>query len=186
MFDDWEIIPRRMAFKNFFGDMEREFVQVEDMLSRAFNTAREISTSLPSSMTNASKFPYYYGYQITVGPDGKPRIREFGNMRPSAKGLVEQANVREPLIDTSIDEKNNLLIITAEMPGISKEDIKLNLSEKYITLHAEHGDKKYHSEIPIDLELDETSAKATYTNGILELKIKRKVNKSKGKEIKIE
>ena len=34
------------------------------------------------------------------------------------------------------------------------------------------GDKKYHAEIPVDDELNADTAKATYTNGILELKIK--------------
>ncbi|MGA9152230.1 MAG: hypothetical protein WBZ36_16770, partial [Candidatus Nitrosopolaris sp.] len=28
-----------------------------------------------------------YGYSMTVGPDGKPRIREFGNVKPSRFGI---------------------------------------------------------------------------------------------------
>jgi len=73
------------------------------------------------------------------------------------------------------------------MPGISKEDIKLNASDKQIVIHAEKGDKKYHTEIPLNAEIEDTSAKASYSNGILELKVKLKAPlKSKGKEIKIE
>ncbi|MGC2574190.1 MAG: Hsp20 family protein [Candidatus Nitrosopolaris sp.] len=41
--------------------------------------------------------------------------------------------------------------------------------------------------MPVSVELDESSAKASYTNGILELKIKPKeAPKAKGKAIKIE
>ena len=122
-----------------------------------------------------------------MGPDGKPRVRKFGNIKPSARGLIEQAGVRQPLFDTAIDGKENTLRITAEMPGINKEDIKVNMADQYVTIHAEKGDKKYHTDIPVDVELDDTSAKATYSNGILESRIKLKqAPKAKAKEIKVE
>src|ERR671932_19275 len=95
--------------------------------------------------------------------------------------------VRVPLVDTAIYEKHNTLRVTAEMPGVNKEDIKVNVSGKYVTIHAEKGDKKYHADIPVDVELDDASAKATYTNGILELSIKLKqAPKEKVKEIKVD
>jgi HSP20 family protein len=166
-----------------FEDIDREFAGAEDMLSRMFRTVREIN---PSELVD--NFPYYYGYQITIGPDGKPHVREFGNVRPSTKGLVEQSGVRAPLADTTLDEKQNTLRITAEMPGVSKEDIKVNITDQYVTIHAEKADKKYHTDIPVDLELDDTSAKASYSNGILELKIKLKKQapKAKAREIRVE
>ena len=111
MFDEWDLIPRRYAFRNFFGDIDREFSQAEEMLNRVFNTAQSISPLTADSFREASTFPYYYGYQITVGPDGKPHVREFGNIKPGSKGLVQQSNTREPLVDTSVDEKNNSLTI---------------------------------------------------------------------------
>jgi HSP20 family protein len=148
-----------------------------------FRTVKEGSTAGAAT----SQLPYYYGYQINVGPDGKPHIREFGNVKPAARGLIEQSGVREPLVDTSVDEKNNQLTITAEMPGVSKEDIKVNISDTYITIQAEKGDKKYHTDVPINLALEDVSAKAAYSNGILELKIKLKqAPKPKGKEVKVE
>jgi HSP20 family protein len=172
-----------LGSNSLFEEMDREFAEVEGMLSRMFRTVRDIAPSTGA----LADFPYYYGYQITVGPDGKPRIREFGNVKPAAKGLVEQSGVRQPLVDTVLDEKENTLRITAEMPGINKEDIKLNVTDQYVTIHAEKGDKKYHADIPVGVELDESSAKASYTNGILELKIKPKgTSKVKGKAIKIE
>ncbi|MGA7042707.1 MAG: archaeal heat shock protein Hsp20, partial [Nitrososphaeraceae archaeon] len=162
--------------------MDKEFAEAEEMLNRMFRTVREIN---PSELTNNA--PYYYGYQVTVGPDGKPHVREFGNMRASAKGLVEQTGVRAPMVDTALDEKQNTLKITAEMPGVNKEDIKVDVSDQYVTIHAEKAEKKYHADIPVDVELDDASAKATYSNGILELKIKLKQTpKSKAKAIRVE
>src|SRR6478752_5985079 len=133
-----------------FEEMDKEFEEAEDMLGRVFRTAREIN---PSDLVG--NFPYYYGYQVTVGPDGKPHVREFGNVRPSSKGLVGQVaaqapSVREPLVDAILDEKQNTLVITAEMPGITKEDIKIHLGDGLVTIHAEKGEKKYHKEIPVE------------------------------------
>ncbi len=162
-----------------FEEMDKEFAEAEEMLNRVFRTAHE----RPESVNG----PYFYGYQITVGPDGKPHVREFGNVKPTAKGLVEQSGLREPLVDTTVDEKENRLIITAEMPGVTKQDIKVSITENSVTIHAEKGDKKYHTEIPSNTELDDKSAKATYANGILELKIKMKEPaKPKATEVKVE
>lgn len=167
--------------RGILEDIDREFEEAENMLNRIFRTVREMG---PSTIAN---FPYYYGYQITVGPDGKPKVREFGNVRPTARGLIEQTGIREPLVDTAINEKENALTITAEMPGITKQDIKVNVADGFVSIHAEQGEKKYHTDIPVNAQLDDASAKATYSNGILELKIKLKETpKLKGKEVKVE
>lgn len=165
----------------FFEQIDREFSDAEDMLNRMFKTVTE------SGNADSQTQPYFYGYQITVGPEGKPHIREFGNVRPSQKGLVEQSAIREPLVDSSINEKESILVITAEMPGITKEDVKVTMEEGLVTIHAEKGTKKYHTELPVDNELDADSTKASYINGVLELKIQfKKPIKSKSKEIKVE
>lgn len=168
--------------RSLFEEMDREFAQAEEMLNRLYRTAME---TRPSDL--AGGFPYYYGYQLTVGPDGKPHVREFGNVKPAARGLVEQTGAREPLVDTGIDEKENKLTITAEMPGVTKQDIKVKVSDDYISIHAEKGDKKYHTDIPVSVALDDKSAKATYSNGILELKVNLKEQvKPNETEVKVE
>jgi hypothetical protein len=65
-FSIWGMRPSRIL-ENM---MEREFAEAEDMLNRMFRTVREINTS---DLTNNT--PYFYGYQVTIGPDGKPHVR---------------------------------------------------------------------------------------------------------------
>ena len=167
--------------RGMLENIDSEFKEAEDMLNRIFRTVREME---PSTMAS---FPYYYGYQITVGHDGKPKVREFGNVRPSVRGLIEQTGIREPMVDTAINEKENTLTITAEMPGVTKQNIKVNVADEFVSIHAEQAEKKYHTDIPVNVQLDDASAKATYSNGILELKIKLKETpKLKGKEVKVE
>jgi HSP20 family protein len=187
MFDEWDIIPRKYRFGNFFGDIDMEFSQAEEMLSRILNTARGIDPSTKNLFRDAATFPFYYRSQITVSTEGKPQIRNFENVKPSVRRVIEQPNIREPFVDILVDEKNNSLVITAEMPGISKEDIRVNVSSNLIVLHGEKGNKKYHTEIPVETDLDDSSARAHYTNGILDLKLKLKEHlKSNGRDINIE
>src|SRR5581483_9495524 len=102
MWRDWDLNFGRRLFE----DIDRDFVEAEEMLNRMFRTVRQINPT-----DNLASTPYYYGYQITVGPDGKPHIREFGNVKPTARGLVEQSGTREPLVDTTINDKDNTLTI---------------------------------------------------------------------------
>jgi HSP20 family protein len=170
--------------QSIFEDIDREFAEVEDLLSRMFKTVRDTG---PSTTASAANSPYYYGYQITIGSDGGPKIRKFGNVKSTAKGLVEQSGVRQPFADTVLDEKENTLRITAEMPGVNREDIKISINDGYVSILAERGDKKYDASIPVSVNLEESSAKAAYSNGILDLKIKLKeTSKTKVKEIKVD
>lgn len=61
-----------------------------------------------------------YGYSVTIGPDGKPVIREFGNMKPSIdkEGKIALKEGREPMVDviTSDDE----IKVVAEILGVNK------------------------------------------------------------------
>jgi HSP20 family protein len=167
--------------RSLFEEMDREFAEAEHMLNGMFRIVPDI---VPSGI-NSEDFPYYYGYQITIGPNGRPKINEFGNVKLGSKGFVEQNDVREPLVDNVLNKKQNTLTITAEMPGVDKENV--NVTGQHVTLHAEKGDKKYHADIPIDINLDESTTKAVFLNGILELKIKLKENsRPKGKAIKVE
>lgn len=85
-----------------------------------------------------------------------------------------ESDVREPIVDTTFNEQDITYVVTAEMPEVTKEDIKVKISWKTVVISSEHVEKKYHSEFPLDLELNTNSAKVRYQNGILEIKIKTK------------
>jgi HSP20 family protein len=134
---------------------------------------------------NGSNFgPFYYGYTMTVGPNGKPVVKEYGNVKP---GLLPSADTREPIVDAIVDEKEKLVKLVAEMPGVEKTDVKILVQDKSVDISAEHGVKKYHVKVPIKHKVDENSAKASYKNGILELVFKLiEDEKPKGKKVEVE
>jgi HSP20 family protein len=128
--------------------------------------------------------PYYYGYTMTIGPDGKPVIKEYGNVKPA---LLPTSDVREPFVDVLVDDKEKVLKLVAEMPGVEKKDIKIIVEGRTVNLDAEHGEKKYSAKVPIRQKVDENSVKATYANGILEVRFKLKEDeKPKGKTVEVE
>ncbi len=124
-----------------------------------------------------------YGYKITVGPDGKPVVKEYGNVKP---GQLPTSDTREPIVDTIVDEKEKTVKLVAEMPGVEKTDVKIVVEDKIVDLSAEHDKKKYHVKVPLKHKVDENSAKASYKNGILELVFKVVDEKPKGKTVEVE
>ena len=111
--------------------------------------------------------PYYYGYTMTVGPDGKPVVKEYGNVKPGL--VVPASDTREPAVETIVDEKEKTVKLIAEMPGVEKTDVKVVVEHKTVEISAQHGKKKYHVSVPLQHKVDEDSARATYKNGILQL-----------------
>ena len=125
---------------------------------------------------------------MTVGPDGKPRVREFGNVKRSRFGFggmsrPEVTGEIEPLVDVTTD--NNQVKVVVEIPGISKDKIKINVYESTVEVRSEDPQRKYHRTIEIPPETDIETAKSAYNNGILEITFSKK-EQVRGKAIKVE
>ena len=158
-------------FDRLFKSMSRSFVNLDDL----FEDVRS---------TGCVSGPFYYGYTMTVGPDGRPVVKEYGNVKP---GLVPTSDTREPLVDTLVDDKEKLVRLIAEMPGVEKKDVKIVVDGKIVNIDAERGDKKYHVKVPLKHKVDENSVKASYKNGILEIIFKQLAEeKPKGKTVEVE
>ena len=99
---------------------------------------------------------------------GKPVIERFGNIRETAKGPVVE-EVREPIVDV-FDEEDHILVI-AELPGVSEDKIKIELTGDILNVTASDTDKKYAKEILLPSKVKPPSLKTTYKNGILEIKL---------------
>lgn len=130
---------------------------------------------------------------MTIGPDGKPKVREFGNIHASGKGKgvksaadgLQISAEREPLVDVTVSE--NDVKVTVELPGVKKEDIKINAYEGSLEIITDQSQRKYHKTIDLPQDADTESAKSTYNNGIVEVTFRKKQqSKPKGKEVKVE
>jgi len=159
-----------------------EFNKIFKKMSSSFFDIDDIAEEFKGKGSNFS--PFYYGYTMTVGPNGKPVVKEYGNVKPE---LLPSTDTREPIVDVIADEKEKLVKLVAEIPGVEKTDVKILVQDKFVDISAEHGEKKYHVKVPIKHKVDENSAKASYKNGILELVFKLiEDEKPKGKKVEVE
>ncbi len=125
--------------------------------------------------------PYVYGFSITIGPDGKPIIREFGNIKRGLEGPVVKEEY-EPFVDVFEDDEK--VTIIAELPGVSKDKIKVRVNEDEVEIEATNS-KKYHKVIRLPAKVKPETAKANYKNGVLEITIEKKEKKEKKKGVEI-
>jgi HSP20 family protein len=122
--------------------------------------------------------PIVYGYSVTVGPDGKPVVHEFGNVKPGPHKKWQDAltETREPLVDVVDGEKE--IRVIAELPGVKKEDVSITAEGKNLEIRAETPARKYrkHLELPGSVELEGSSS--TFNNGIFEVTFPKRRRRS--------
>ncbi|RLF16624.1 MAG: Hsp20/alpha crystallin family protein [Thermoprotei archaeon] len=171
MFDEWRGSRRRRRWWfDIFDELEREFERMEEMMERIFERS---FAKVPGGKEQG---PFVYGFSVTIGPDGKPVVREFGNVRPTPRGPIIQEET-EPLVD--VMDEGDYIKVYAELPGVNKEDIKLNASEDELIISVDTEQRKYYKEVKLPARVKPDTAKATYRNGVLEVKLEKE---EKGKE----
>lgn len=175
-FPDIDEMMREMerAFSEQYKDLERDLPR---------NLVRESKT--PDGDVKKEIGPIVYGYSVTIGPDGKPVVREFGNVR-SGEGRSWKAiqDKREPLVDVVSSGKEVRVI--AEMPGVNKEDIDVTVNENSMTISVDREDRGYYKELALPGIVDPKGAKSTYNNGVLEVTVPLRASGEGGVKLKVE
>ncbi len=163
----------RKILKKFMKDFEEfekqlfkdEFLEVEEPTSEAEE--------------------YFYGFSLTIGPDGKPVIREFGS-KPKRKHIIEESPFEtstKPRIvevskgnseDVDVFEYDDTVEVVAEIRNVNKEDIDVRiLSDRETLVIKAPG---YYRKVKLPAKVNPSSAKAHYRNGVLEVTIKKQQN----------
>lgn len=121
-----------------------------------------------------------------------PRVEDFLSFISQANGAVRLARV-------NVQETPKEYIITADLPGFSKKEVEVSLSEQMLTISAERAvrrekkgeeflmhERKYHTlqrSIPVrDASTDEVHAELK--DGVLEIHVKKSTEKQ-SKKVKI-
>jgi HSP20 family protein len=184
---------------DWFRDMPRQFEQMRREMERIFqeqftdidetkvpkDLVREYQTPEGGKVREVG--PLVYGYSMTVGPDGRPKVREFGNVKSPTMGFANRPLISgetEPLADVTTTDKDVKVVV--EMPGIEKKDIKINAHDNTVEVFTiDTAQRKYRKIIEVPSEADIETATSTYKNGILEIVLNKKA-KPKGKQINVE
>ena len=200
---DWfkRVFPSRRGGWGL-GSFDDVFRGLEEMQREMDKELEDMKKNLPKDLVREYKTPegwkvqevgpLVYGYSMTIGPDGKPKVREFGNVKrpagfgfgfgPSKPKIVGEI---EPLIDVATTDKE--VKVTVEIPGVAKDKIKIDVYDSTVEVKSEDPQRKYHKIIDLPLDANIETAKSKYINGILEITFdKKKETKPKGKQIKID
>jgi len=190
LFPEWFKRRWRFPTSNWFDDFERSFEEMFRGMELPKDLIRE--RKIPGGGTVKEMGPFVYGYSFSQGPDGKPVIREFGNVKPSIRGgpfgmskpSLDVKEDREPLVDTIVQSDN--VKVVAELPGVEKSDIALECDGRNLVLKVDTDKHRYYKSLELPVEVDPDTSKASYKNGVLELILRRKSPGNKAKQIQIE
>lgn len=110
---------------------------------------------------------------------GRLRVREPGR----GFGFMSREDMWNPELE--VFHRNSELVICADLPGLTKDDVKVDVNESQVTIqgerHREHEEERegvYRSErsygsfyrvIPLPEGVIADQAKATFKNGVLEI-----------------
>ena len=110
------------------------------------------------------------GFSVKVGLGGEGlKVEPFGNIRRDEKsGQPIVQEMREPVADV-LEEEDHTLVV-AEMPGISSEDVQLEVKDDLLIIKADRGDKKYRKEVLLPRSYSREKMQISCNNGILEIK----------------
>jgi len=131
---------------------------------------------------------------------------EMGRLRKMMKGCQGMNRMgipegtREPLTDI-MDEGEDLVALM-ELPGVNKEDIKVSTTTDTLKVRVEKKEDKeerdedyyyrerryggYYRAVSLPSEVIPDKVKANYKNGVLEVRMRKKVKTEGGKAIKVE
>lgn len=149
------------------------------------------------------------------GSNKKDNLEPFGDIMKSMNGFFQEKPIKGflqsideffktpfPFHSLAVDmvEKENEYLITAELPGIKREQIQIDVYANYLTISVNSNDviieeneksssyskqqtvQKSSRTISLPHPINEKQVKASYQNGLLKISIP----KQKGKRIQIE
>ncbi len=171
-------------FDEWFKRMRKFMEEFDKMIDEMFRTSIREWTEEELRGERPRFKHYVYGFSVTIGPDGRPIIREFGNIRPTYRGpLIRE--VMEPFVD--VVEEPDVIRVVAELPGVEKKDIDLHATETTLTIETK-GKRRYYKVVKLPCKVKPQTAKAKYRNGILEVVLEKaeKEARKKGFRVRIE
>jgi HSP20 family protein len=111
-----------------------------------------------------------FGFSVKTASGGKPVVESFGNIKKTTKGPTVEEE-REPITDV-FNEKEEIKIY-AEMPGVDKKNIQIDLREDILDISVKSGLRKYRKELLLPVKVKFENITWNYKNGMLEIRIKK-------------
>ena len=123
----------------------------------------------------AGKLRGVFGVSIRSGLGGQGdrelKIEPFGNLRHRPSGETVFEDVREPMVD--VHEEEDHVLVLAEIPGVSKKDVQLDIEGNVLTIQAQRGEKRYRKDVTLPVAFPRDAMRWDCINGILKIRFER-------------
>jgi HSP20 family protein len=85
-----------------------------------------------------------------------------------------------------LDDNEEDLLVTVELPGVKKEDVDLRMRDNVIYVRVQREDVEFLGHIHSAEKIHPNKAKASFQNGLLDIKVPLKEKKSSALKIEID
>jgi HSP20 family protein len=137
---------------------------MEDIPGDSFRKLQEIlEQMIRESMEQGNFMAQPMGFTIVIRGGGPLSPGQFG-VAPENGGAIE------PLIE--VHEEEGEILVLAELPGVSEDQVRFDLEEGALRIAASDGDRRFvgRAELP---PVDPDSLRASCRNGVLEVRFRR-------------
>ena len=149
--------------------------------------------------------PITFGYSMRIGPDTKyqPEVRQWGNLGDyrEKRGLPQidmfprlkenpQISSKSFTADRFVDilDEDDSLKILVEVPGFTKENLKIEIDESGLglSLQGKADSREINQVIQLPSKIEPKLTKSTIRNGVLEIRSKKQKTTEKRHQLNIE
>jgi HSP20 family protein len=157
---------KRRNLKDMLDELDKYFEEFE----------KDVQTFARSSVSVAHlrAEPYVAGFSFKLGPQGRPNVQFFGDSPLHHDGF------RSPMTEQMLDERNGVLRLVLDMPGVDKSDIQVDATDDRAVVTAKRESRKYRAEIQFRAQVQPDSGRAEYKNGLLEISFSLRDKTNKG------
>ncbi|MDD3492500.1 MAG: Hsp20/alpha crystallin family protein [Candidatus Thermoplasmatota archaeon] len=135
-------------------EFERILREMEKIVGEAFRDSFE--------QLKSGKM-FVKGFSIRLGPDGSPRIDEYGHQPTDAESKAPE-----------MWESDRRLSITLQLPAVDEEDIRVDVEETRVEVRVRDLDDCHHV-IHLPQPVCPDSAAITYKNRILDIEVDKQI-----------
>lgn len=155
-----------MSSDDFWDEDDPIFKIMRDMIKRMEKIFKDLDISDENIFSGK---PNIRGFSITIGPDGVPKIREFGPGMDKFESLKEERREIKP----EVIEKEDEYIVILDLPGVDEKTLQLKLDNNKLLIRAE-GVRKIYEYVELPSSVKGNIDKYMYNNGVLTIHIKKK------------
>ena len=145
-----------------------------EKLNELAQTGQELKQSGEIKLPGGKEGKAVYGVSMKVGIGGEDvRVQPFGNVhRDPQTGKTVIDDVREP--DVEIFDEGDYVLVVAEIPGASPQDVHVKLEDKILELEAHGPQARYRKRTTLPRAFSPREMTHTCRNGILEIRLGKK------------